>query len=406
MRSAEPEKSAEAGATKGSTFRILQSAMEKLPFFALAALDCFATFWAQRGGQSVVSTAALPLWDRIANALVSYVLYLWKTIWPLNLALPYPYSHEWTFSTAAGAGLLLALITVVAILQARSRPWLIVGWLWFLGMLVPVIGLVQVGLQAMADRYTYVPLIGIFIMVAWSIPGAWARWPRPGLVFGAVTGGVLVFLLAGTETQLQYWRTSATLFSHTAQITRDNILAEYNLGEALAQEGDLDNAIIHYQKALAIRPNRVEAQYNSQPQARYNLGLIYRVQKKWKDAEAQFRDCVRDDPNLARAHGNLGIALAALSRANEALQEFQTSARLNGKPLSDAQLLSTLDVAYGEAGNYSEAILTAQKARDAAIAEKRPDLADAAAKRLEFYRSQTAQHPLNGSASTAVGPKQ
>ena len=128
-----------------------------------------------------------------------------------------------------------------------------VGWFWFLGILFPVIGLVQAGFQSMADRYTYIPLIGIFIMAAWAIPGTWTLWPRLGLVFGAVTAGALVFLLAGAEAQLQYWRNSVTLFSHTVAVTRGNILAEYNLAEALARQGDEAHAIVHYQKALAIR---------------------------------------------------------------------------------------------------------------------------------------------------------
>ncbi|HZQ47531.1 MAG TPA: hypothetical protein VFC07_10995, partial [Verrucomicrobiae bacterium] len=161
--------------------------LEKIPFFILAMLECVVTFWAQKSGDAVVKSAALPFSARVANALVSYVRYLWKTIWPENLAAPYPFSHNWTFWTAAGAGLFLVIISAVVLWRIRAQPYLAVGWFWFLGTLVPVIGLVQVGIQSMADRYTYVPLIGIFIMLAWSIPDRWAKWPSPGLVFGAVT---------------------------------------------------------------------------------------------------------------------------------------------------------------------------------------------------------------------------
>jgi len=279
--------------------------VEKIPFFALAALECVATLWAQSGANSVVNFGILPFSARVANALVSCVLYLWKMLWPVDLALPYPYSHIWTFWPAAGAGCLLLLISAGAILRARREPYLIVGWLWFLGTLTPVIGLAQTGIQPMADRYTYAPLIGIFIMAVWAIPGAWTRWPRPGLVFGAVVAGVLGFLLAGAETQLQYWRNSVALFSHTVAVTRNNILAEYNLAEALARQGDEALAVVHYQRALAIEPNRVEAHYNSQTQAHYNLGLIFRAHKQWAEAEAQFRACLREDPSLARARDNL-----------------------------------------------------------------------------------------------------
>jgi len=286
--------------------------LEKIPFFALAALECVATLWAQKEANSVVSFGILPFSARMANALVSCVLYLWKMLWPADLALPYPYSHIWTFWPAAGAGCLLLLISGGAILRARRQPYLIVGWLWFLGTLAPVIGLVQAGIQPMADRYSYVPLIGIFIMAAWAIPAAWTRWPRPGLVFGAVVAGALGFLLAGAEAQLQYWRNSVALFSHTVAVTRNNILAEYNLAEALARQGDEAQAVIHYQRALAIEPNRLEAHYNSQTQAHYNLGLIFRARKQWAEAAAQFRACLRDDPSLARAHSNLDAVLGEM----------------------------------------------------------------------------------------------
>ena len=384
-----------------STIRNPKLVIEKLPFFALAALDCVATMWAQNGGRSVVSSATLPVYERIANALVSYILYLWKMLWPVDLALPYPYSHRWSFLAAAGAGLLLLMITGFVLLRARSQPWLMVGWLWFLGTLVPVIGFVQVGIQFMADRYSYVPLIGIFIMMAWTIPGAWARWPRPGLVFGAAAGGVLMFLIAGTETQLQYWRNSVTLFGHTVAVTHDNILAEYNLAEALARQGDDEQAIVHYQRALAIKPNPVEAQYNSQPQARYNLGLLYRVRKQWADAEAQFRAYVRDDSNLARAHANLAIALVALNRDDEAKAEFKTAARLEPSRDVETQLLVELESAYAESGRFEDAAATAQKVRDKALSQGIASVATAAEKRMESYRAQ--QHAIHNTEHDATG---
>ena len=332
LRSAE---SSEPRATQRRPLSLAWLVWEKVPFFILAAVDCVVTFVVQKNGDAVVKTAALPFSARVANALVSYVLYLWKTVWPTKLAAPYPFSHSWTFWTAAGAGLFLIIVSVIVIGRIRAQPYLAVGWFWFLGTLVPVIGLVQVGIQSMADRYTYVPLIGIFIMLAWSIPGQWAKWPSPGLVFGAVTGGVLMVLLTCTEVQLQYWRNSVTLFSHTVELTNNNILAEYNLAEALARQGDEDQAIVHYQKALAIHPNPVEAQYNSQTQAHFNLGLIYRSQKRWAEAESEFRAFLRDEPDEARAHAALAEALRAMGRTDEAAKESQTAARLqsgNSKP--------------------------------------------------------------------------
>ena len=361
--------------------------LEKIPFLVLAALECIATIWAQKEGNSVITFGILPFSARLANALVSCVLYLWKMLWPVDLAVPYPYSHVWAFWPAAGAGFFLFLISVGTILQTRRQPYLAVGWFWFLGTLAPVIGLVQAGFQSMADRYTYLPLIGIFIMAAWAIPAGWARWPRPGLVFAAVVAGVLLFLLAGAEVQLQYWRNSVALFSHVVAVTRNNILAEYNLAQALAQQGDYEGAVVHYERALAIPPNPLEARYNSKTQVHYNLGLIFRMRKEWAAAEEQFRACVRDDPTLARAHSNLGVALVGLGRIDDAIQEFQTAARLDPTRVGHAQLLITLAGAYAESGHFKEATATAQKARDAALAEGRNDLAEQAGKRIEAYQA-------------------
>jgi protein O-mannosyl-transferase len=302
--------------------------LEKIPFLALAVVAGVMTFRAQRAANSIISFDALPIAARVANALVSCVLYLWKTIWPADLALPYPYTRLWTFWPAAGAAFLILAITAVAIRRRRWQRFLLVGWLWFLVTLVPVIGLVQVGSQYMADRYSYLPLIGIFIMVAWAVPAEWTRWPKPGLVFGAVLSGVLVFLLAQTETQLGFWSDSVTLFSHTVAVTRNNILAEYNLGEALARRGDEAQAINHYQWALVLQPSVVEAQSNPQEQARFNLGLIFLKQKRWALAAEQFRAFLRDNPNLARAHKALGLALQGLGRESEAKEQFEAAARL------------------------------------------------------------------------------
>ncbi|HZM04814.1 MAG TPA: tetratricopeptide repeat protein [Candidatus Saccharimonadales bacterium] len=303
--------------------------LEKAPFFVLSVIVCAITVHAQQATHSVVSSAVLPLSQRLANALISAALYLGKTVWPVNLALPYPYSHPWNFWQAAAAGILLLGISALAVARRRTQPFLLVGWLWFLGTLAPVIGLVQVGLQFMADRYTYLPLLGIFIMAAWTLPQEWDRWPRPGFVFGAVIAGVLLFLAAGTENQLAYWRNSVTLFSHTVAVTSGNILAEYNLGEALARQGDEAQAITHYERAIAIHPNPVEAQYNSQPQAHYNLGLLFLGEQHWQQAAEQFRACLRHDPRLAGAHENLGAALMKLGQTNEARTELQIARRLN-----------------------------------------------------------------------------
>jgi tetratricopeptide (TPR) repeat protein len=358
--------------------------LEKLPFVALAAMDCAATVWAQKGASSVVSTVALPLADRVANALVSYVLYLWKTLWPVDLAIPYPYSHEWTFAQAAGAALLLLAITTLALGKIRQMPQLTIGWFWYLGTLVPVIGLVQVGSQFMADRYTYVPLIGIFIMLAWSIPEKWAVLPRPGFVSATAGVAVLAGLWMLTNVQVLHWRNSITLFSHTIAVTGDNLLAQYNLAEALARRGDEDLAIENYLKAIAIKPNRVEAQYDSRLQAHYNLGAIYWKRRDFAHAESQFRACIQMEPKLANAHNNLAMALKAQGRLVDAAIEYEIVAGL--QPYSVAAL-QILDVALAEAGKFPEAIAAAEKTLQLASVQGQKALADAAQKRLESYRA-------------------
>jgi Flp pilus assembly protein TadD len=332
----------------------LRLMVEKIPFFALAVLDCVATFRAQAESHSVVGTAALPVGERVANTLVSYVLYLWKTVWPENLAVPYPYSQTWTIAQAAGAGALLLAVTGLVFWRVRRQPYLAVGWFWFLGTLVPVIGLVQVGIQFMADRYAYVPLIGIFIMAAWSIPARWARWPRPGMWLAAGTGAILVLLMMVTSVQLLHWHNSVALFSHTVEVTQDNILAEYNLAAGLAQAGDDEDAVVHYRKALAIKPNRVEAQplYNSQPQAHFNLGLIYWKHDELAEAETQFRACLTNQDDPARPHNALGSVLLAMDRVEEAVQEFQTAAQFEP---GNAGVRKNLGAALARAGKIAEA---------------------------------------------------
>lgn len=403
--------------------------IEKIPFFLLAGAECVATVWAQKAANSVVAAAALPVPDRIANALVSYVLYLWKTVWPTDLAVPYPFSHEWTFAQAAGAAVVLILISAGVLWRRKTESFLAVGWFWFIGTLVPVIGLVQVGLQFMADRYTYIPLMGVFIMVAWSIPARWAAWPRPGLVFATSAGAVLVLLLMVTRVQLFYWQNSVTLFTHTAAVTENNILAEYNLAEALLRADAEDAAVTHYLKALAMQPNRVEAQFNSQTQAHFNLGLIYRREGKWPEAAAQLEASLRGDPNQAGAHAALGSVLLAMGRAAEGIQEEREAVRLSPNDVESlnrlawtlatqpdaqfrngaeavrlaehvrdmtggkvARFLATLDAAYAEAGRFADAVTAAQKTRETAESQGQKDLGAAAETRLKLYEAGKAYH--------------
>jgi tetratricopeptide (TPR) repeat protein len=332
--------------------------IEKVPFFALSGLDCLATIWAQKGSNSIVSWSALPLPERISNALVSVFAYLGQMAWPRNLAVLYPYSHEWGAGIASVAAVLLVLITAGAIWQSH-RPYLLVGWLWYLGTLVPVIGLLQVGIQWMADRYTYIPSLGIFIMVAWggaALLEARPAWTRPACVLAAVS---LIALAVCTRVQLQYWRNSVSLFSRAVAVTHDSIMAEYNLGEALGASGDQNGAITHYLHALEIHPNRVEACYNSQTVARFNLGAIYAGQGRFRDAETQFRAILSGEPDHTRAHDALGSVLLAQGRAADAAEEFR---RVTENEPSNEQAWHRLGVALLQAGRVRDGIEALRKA--------------------------------------------
>src|SRR5208337_2863222 len=204
--------------------------IEKIPLFALAALSSIATFIAQKKGGAVVSLEGIAPGVRIANAFVSYIIYIGKTIWPDNLAVFYPHPGLWPFWQVLGAVLSLIAVTAIVIRWAKRFPYLAMGWLWFAGTLVPVIGIVQVGRQAMADRYTYVPLIGLFIMASWGIPELLKQWRYRKEALAASSALIVICLSIFTWTQVGYWRNSMALYDHALQVTSHNDVAHTNRG--------------------------------------------------------------------------------------------------------------------------------------------------------------------------------
>ena len=288
---------------------------EKTPFFALAAISSVVTFSVQRKAGAMSNMEVFPLWSRIANALVSYLRYLGKTIWPSDLAVLYPHpgtglSLWW----GAGAGLVLLGLSIFLLRGIRSRPYLAVGWLWYLGTLVPVIGLVQVGLQAYADRYTYVPLIGLFIMVAWGVPDLAGRWGRARTVLALLAATSLSALTGCTWIQVGYWKDSLSLFTHTIQVTTNNYVALNNLGIGLRQLGRLDEAVTQYHEALRIKPD-----YGL---AHNNLGNALADQGKLEEAISHYTEALRIKPDDAGAYNNWGTALVEQGRFEEAIDRF------------------------------------------------------------------------------------
>ncbi len=323
---------------------------EKLPFLALAAISCVITLLAQRGGGAMESLQ-VPLLARLGNALVSYCRYLGKLVWPVHLSPFYPHPGSWPIGTVLLAAVLLGAIFVAVVAQRRSRPWLLAGWLWFVVTLLPVIGLVQVGQQAMADRYSYLPLLGVLLALAWGLGELSAKWPdRAPTISAAVTAAVLTCAVL-TRHQIAYWKDSETLFRYVLAVTRNNYVAHSYLGNVLEQQGRRADAMTEFEKAIAIRPNIAEP-HNS-------LGSALLSQGRVDEALGQFQEALRWRPHYARAHNNLGIALGRKGRLVEAIGQFQEALRLNPK---DAKAHNNLGLAFQAQGRLDDAIAQLQEA--------------------------------------------
>jgi tetratricopeptide (TPR) repeat protein len=272
---------------------------EKIPLFVLAALSCLITLSAQEGSGSLMPLDIRPLGPRIANALVAYVQYVVKMFWPSPLAMFCPLAPiPWW--QALAAGLILAAASALLLARARRSPYLAVGWLWYLGTMVPVIGLVQVGGQAMADRYTYIPSIGLFIMAAWGVGEATARWRYQKAILALGSAVVLLACWWGTWRQIGYWRNSETLFVHTLKVTGANYVAYNHLGTYLTDQGRFEQAIIMYKKAQAAAP--------TYPPSYNNLGIIYAKQGRFAEAIDNFQKAIQLTPDNSSYRRNLAVA--------------------------------------------------------------------------------------------------
>ena len=293
---------------------------EKIPLFLLSFASSIATYLVQKSSGAVDSLAVIPFHVRIANTLVSYVGYIWKMLWPHNLAVLYPYPKSIALWKIAGAGLLLMMISVFVFRMLRSKPYLAVGWLWYLGTLVPVIGIVQVGSQALADRYTYVPLIGIFIMITWGISD-WVSKMRYGKIgFFTATAIILSLLMIKSRMQVKYWSNSITLFEHTINVTSENSIAQLNLGEALAEQGNMDKAVKHYKAALKTKPDLAGANIN--------IGVYFREEGKLDKAIDHFSKVLNEKSDRAAAHCELGDTLEKKGELSGAVMHYLEAIRI------------------------------------------------------------------------------
>ena len=322
--------------------------LEKFPFIVLSLLSCSIAFFAVHQTDAIVSMQNIPLGSRIANALVSYVLYLWKMLWPACLYNPYLYSYSGTMQPwwkTTVACIVLAGLTFAAVKTARKRSYFLFGWLWYLGTLIPVIGFVQVGAQTMADRFTYIPLIGIFIIIAWGAAELSSGWCYRRAVMGSAAGVILSGLLVCAYVQTGYWKDSISLWTHTLACASGNYLAHYNLGHALAGQGKLTDAIEHYESALQLNPDYAEPHNN--------LGLALAGQGKLAEAIEHYERALQLSPNYAEPHNNLGLALARQGKLAEAIEHYERALHLNP---NYAETHNNLGVALVDQGKLPDAI--------------------------------------------------
>jgi len=343
-----------------SRFTIWPLLREKLPFFVLAAAAAALTFFNQLHSGAVEPLASRPVGFRIANTLISYVRYLAKTFWPVDLVNPYPLVRHWAAGAVWAAGTLLLALSFAAILTARKRPYGLTGWLWFLGTMIPVIGLVQAGAQSMADRYTYIPLLGIFWIIVWAGTELSANWQLSGMAPASAVLLVLGTCAAQTREQLNYWRDGESLFRHAIALTENNFIAFDGLGRALFNKGQLDEAVLYELKALEIRPRYATA-------LDHLNDTLVRIEAAKASSNHSLSQLTSTD--YASAYNALGLGLAMNGNLDEAVSRFQKA--LIYTP-ADVKIRSNLAYALALQGRLEDAIGQCEQ-----ILQASPDLPEA-----------------------------
>jgi Tfp pilus assembly protein PilF len=420
---------------------------EKIPFLLLSVVACVATVLTQK--QTILAVHGLTFPSRVGNALEAYAEYLWQMLYPAGLAVLYPYPANHLSVWRVGLSLVVLLTISVGVLAGRrTYPYLLVGWLWYLGMLVPVIGFIQVGVQARADRYTYLPQIGLYLLVAWGAVELCGRWRYRWLVLGSVAGAILVALLARAYAQTNYWKDSVTLWTHDLACTTDNSTAEGYLGLALADQGKMTEAIQRYERALLLNPDNTDAQINlgnglvsqgnlteaiqhyeralqlepDSPDAHYDLGIALASQGNLTEAIQHYQRALQLKPDVPETLNCLGLALAAQGKLAEAIQCYERALQLKpdyieafnslGMALTrqgkldearqqferalqlkpdDPEILNNLGIVFAAQGKLDEAILRLQQALQLAIARGDAKLAEAIRARIEAVKSNSVQ---------------
>ncbi|UCE99176.1 MAG: tetratricopeptide repeat protein [Planctomycetota bacterium] len=420
--------------------------VEKLPLLLLSAVAGIVIYLVQHAVDIVKSTKDYPLSARITNALAAYITYIGKMLWPTRLAIFYPHpGKDLPVWQSVGAALLLVLITAAIFWKIRRRPYLAVGWLWYLGTLVPVIGLVQIGLQALADRYTYIPLIGLFMIIAWGTADILARLRYRKVVL-SITGLLLLLIMAVMSWfQVSYWRNGMTLYGHGTEVVPNNTWTRYYLGEELVLRGRLDEAIKHFKESLRIEPDCAYTKYflgsvllrqgkideaikvyeellpklpdniaaadmpdvklvrkgklgeiiNLYTKGHVNLGIALSQQGKLDEAIKHYTEALRIRPDFAVAHTNLGHALARQGKLEEAITHYAEALHLN--PTSTEAHYYLAYVLY-EQGKINEAITFAEKALVLAESSNQKKIAEEIRKSLRLYKDKADAPSIESSA--------
>jgi cytochrome c-type biogenesis protein CcmH/NrfG len=402
--------------------------VEKIPLIALSAVSSIVTFLAQR--RAIGWTEQLPMMTRVTNAVVTYVIYIWQMLWPAKLAVfyPHPENRLQTWGIILGIILLVGITAAVFTLRKRA-PYLITGWLWYLGMLVPVIGLVQVGWQGHADRYTYLPQIGLYIAGTWAVAGLTVSWRFQRLALSVVGALVVGILSWRAWLQTSYWRDSETLFTHALAVTNNNDVALNNLGIIFLDKGQLDKAIVNLQAAIDLRPENGPAHDN----------LAKALLRKGQVAEAmiQYRKFLKIEPENVEARNTLGTALIQQGRVSEAIAQWQQALAIqpnNGNTASNlawvfatcpedsirsgpravelaekalrlsggriAMVFRIAAAAYAEDGRFSDAINAAQRGVDLATSQGNSALVADLQNSIALYE---AGKPLRDPSITNAG---
>lgn len=335
--------------------------LEKVPFFALALASSIVTYQVQNAVGTVSSFENIGLYSRLTNALLAYAKYIVKTLWPIDLSPIYPLAKTLPGGQLIAASLILILLSAWFVFRAKRHPYLVTGWFWFLGTLVPTIGLVQVGAQSMADRYMYIPSIGLFILVVWGLDAVWRFSPQRRRILAAVGILSLAGCLTGTWFQLEYWENPVKLFRHAVELDKDNYIAYDFLGKSLEDKGWKELALSCYSEAVRLQPGFVEGQYN--------LGTLLMEEGKLDEAITHLQAAVAADPKCAKGHNNLGSALFKRGRISDAKTHFSKAIALRPKEPSAHYNLGTLMLAESQldeaVGQFSEAV------------RLRPDFSDA-----------------------------